>query len=265
MNDLAGKSIIVTGATSGIGRAAALELAGKGAKLTLVGRNSERGAEVEQQARALGADTRLDLTDLTRPEAMQQIVSRAVAAYGRIDGAVLAAAQMPSASAMVPLAQVDDQGIERELLSEIRATVYALRAILGQLVSQTPGECSVVVVSSINGLGAATNAALYGASKAASISLAKAAALDHARNGIRVNALVLGAFDTPMLATALERQAPDGNVEPVRRMYESHIPLRRIGRAEEAANVIAWLCSGSSSYVTGSTVIVDGGMTAMAR
>jgi NAD(P)-dependent dehydrogenase (short-subunit alcohol dehydrogenase family) len=263
--DLAGKSIIVTGATSGIGRATALELAASGARLTLVGRNSERGAQIEDQVRALGVDARLELVDLTHAGAMHEIVSRTVAAYGRIDGAVLAAAEMPSESAMVPLDQLDDPSIERDLLSEIRATVHGLRALLRQMLSQPPTDRSIVVVSSINGLGASARAALYSASKAASISLAKAAALDHARSGIRVNALVLGAFDTPMLATAIERQAPHGDTSAVRRMYENHIAMGRTGRPEEAARAIAWLCSSSSSYMTGSTVILDGGMTTIAR
>lgn len=263
--DLAGKSIVVTGATSGIGRATALVLAAAGARLTLVGRNPQRGAQILGEAQALGASVRLELVDLTQPDAMAQIVERTVAAYGRVDGAVLAAAQMPSPSAMVPLERVDDASIEHDLLAEVRTTVQALRALLRQLLSQPSGDRSIVVVTSINGLGAAAGAALYSASKAAAISLAKAAALEHARSGIRVNALALGPFDTPLLATALERQAPDGNADPVRRMYESHIALGRIGRPEEAANAIAWLCSSASSYMTGATVILDGGMTAFAR
>ncbi|HEU5076468.1 MAG TPA: SDR family oxidoreductase [Polyangiaceae bacterium] len=265
MSDLNGKSIVVTGATSGIGRAAAVKLATLGARLTLVGRNQERGSRIEREVRSLGAEARLELVELTQASAMQNIIARTVAEYGRIDAAVLAAAEMPDAQAMVPLARVDDASIERGLLSEVRSTVHALRALLRQLLTREDGDRSIVLVSSVNGLGAAPNAALYSASKAACISLAKAAALDYARSGIRVNALVLGAFETPMLATAFERQSPDGNTEPIRRIYESHIAMGRIGRPEEAADTIAWLCSGSSSYLTGSSVILDGGLTSLAR
>jgi NAD(P)-dependent dehydrogenase (short-subunit alcohol dehydrogenase family) len=166
---------------------------------------------------------------------------------------------------MVSLDRVDDASIERDLLSEIRSVAHSLRALLRQLLSQPPAETSIVVVSSVNGLGAAASAALYSASKAATISLAKAAALDHARDRVRVNALVLGAFDTPMLVEALRRQSPDGNTDSIRQVYESHIAMGRIGRPDEAADVIAWLCSGASSYVTGSSVILDGGMTSVAR
>jgi NAD(P)-dependent dehydrogenase (short-subunit alcohol dehydrogenase family) len=196
---------------------------------------------------------------------MQQIIVRTVAAYGRIDCAVLAAAQMPSEGAMIPLDRLEDPTIERDLISEVRATVHALRALLQQLLSQPPADRAIVVVTSINGLGSSAGAALYSASKAAAISLAKAAALEHARSGIRVNTLALGPIDTPMLALALERQSPAGNTDEVRRMYENHIAMGRIGRPEEAAEAIAWLCSPSSSYMTGSTVILDGGMTAIAR
>jgi NAD(P)-dependent dehydrogenase (short-subunit alcohol dehydrogenase family) len=263
--NLNGKSLVVTGATSGIGQAAALELASHGARLTLVGRDPLRGASILDRVHDLGADARLELADLTEPGAMDGIVSRSVAAFGRIDGAVLAAAQMPCAGAMVPMDELDDATIERDLVSEVRAVVHALRALLRQIRSQPVANASIVVVSSINGLGAAARAPLYSASKAASISLAKAAALDHARNGVRVNALVLGAFDTPMLAEALGRQAPDGNTDAIRGAYEAHIAMGRIGRAEEAADAIAWLCSDSSSYLTGSSIILDGGMTSVAR
>jgi len=262
---LAGKSIVVTGATSGIGRAAAIKLASCGARLTLVGRNHERGRQIEHDVRALGADVQLEHVDLTHSGAMEQIVARAASTYGQVDGAVLAATQMPSESAIVPLAQLDDSSIERDLLSEVRATVHALRALLRQMLSQAATDRTIVVVSSINGLGSCSSAGLYSAAKAAAISLAKAAALDHAKSGIRVNTLALGPFDTPLLSTALQRQSPDGNADVIRRAYENHIAMGRIGRPEEAADTIAWLCSSSSSYMTGSTVILDGGLTAIAR
>lgn len=263
--DLAGRSLIVTGATSGIGRAAALKLARCGARLTLVGRDAERGAQIQHEARALGAEVRLELVDLTETGAMQELIERTVVAHGGVNGAVLAAAQLPSEGAMVPLERVDDASIERDLLAEVRATVHGLRALLQQLLRQPAGERAIVVVTSINGLGASAGAALYSAAKAAAIALAKAAALEHARSGIRVNALALGPFDTPLLATALERQAPGGDVAAIRRGYEGHIPLGRMGRPEEAAEAIAWLCSPASSYMTGATVLLDGGMTAIAR
>lgn len=255
----------MTGATSGIGRATAVKLAKCGAQLTLVGRNAERGAQIEREVLALGVNARLELVDLMIPGAMEQVVARTVDAYGRVDGAVLAAAQAPSQSAMVPMDQLDDLSIERDLLLEVRTTVYVLRALLRQFLAQPDTDGAIVVVSSINGLGASAKAALYSASKAASISLAKGAALDHARSGIRVNTVALGPIDTPMLTAALERQSPNGNADEIRRRYENHIAMGRLGQPEEAADTIAWLCSASSSYMTGSTVILDGGMTAVAR
>ena|SRR5688572_1917272 len=133
------------------------------------------------------------------------------------------------------------------------------------MLSQPATDRAIVVVSSINGLGAAPRAALYSAAKAAALALAKAAALEQGRSGIRVNALALGPFDTPLLSAALARQSPEGDAGAVRRAYEGQIPLGRIGSPEEAAHAIAWLCSPASSYMTGATVILDGGLTALAR
>jgi NAD(P)-dependent dehydrogenase (short-subunit alcohol dehydrogenase family) len=124
-----------------------------------------------------------------------------------------------------------------------------------------------VNISSVNGLGAAPGAAFYSMAKAGVLALTQAAAMEYVTAGIRVNALVAGAFDTLMLNKAVERAA-GGDAErrkAIEQQFLSVVPLRRIGRPEEAAEVAAWLCSDASSYVTGHSMIVDGGLTAWAR
>lgn len=167
---------------------------------------------------------------------------------------------------VTPLDQIEaGLAATRDMPRPISVELEGARPGFAKLLSQPSADRAIVVVSSINGLASSASAALYSASKAAAISLAKAAALDHARSGIRVNTLALGPFDTPLLATALERQSAHGKADETRRRYESHVAMGRIGRPEEAADAIAWLCSAWSSYMTGSTVILDGGMTAIAR
>lgn len=126
---------------------------------------------------------------------------------------------------------------------------------------------SIVNVSSINGLGASPRAPFYSALKAAQIALTKNAALDYARDGIRVNTVVLGAFTTPMLKQAYDIMSGGDPTaaDALRQQFLGLVPLGRFGTPDEAAAVIAWLCSPESSYVTGASWIVDGGVTAFAR
>jgi NAD(P)-dependent dehydrogenase (short-subunit alcohol dehydrogenase family) len=124
-----------------------------------------------------------------------------------------------------------------------------------------------VNTSSVNGLGGASGGSLYSAAKAGVLALTKSAAQEYATRGIRVNALVAGAFRTPMLEGVFDR-AGSGTTEgraAVEQQYTALVPMRRIGGPEEAAAAALWLCSDESSYVTGHSMIVDGGMTASVR
>jgi NAD(P)-dependent dehydrogenase (short-subunit alcohol dehydrogenase family) len=143
-----------------------------------------------------------------------------------------------------------------------RGVWLAMTHEIRQMLAQDPAGGAIVNTSSVNGLGAARHGALYSASNAGVIALSKAAAMDYAQAGIRVNSLVPGAFDTPMLNRVFDRT---GDHDGARSQYESMIPLRRLGTPEEAAEAVLWLCSDSASYVTGHSMIVDGGLTAPYR
>lgn len=259
MQDLIHKHILVTGGTSGIGRATAIELSRLGAKVTFVGRDEVRGREVSRTAETL----RFVRADLREPRAAERVLEGALAAFGELHGAVNAAAGMP---VLLPLGALEDDALERDLLVELRAFVTMLRAQLRYFEAQDRAA-SVVNVSSINGLGASPMGATYSAVKAAAIALSKSAALDYAARGVRVNALVAGPFDTPMLNSALDSLARGDEQAraAILRRHQEAIPMHRIGRAEEAAGAIAWLLSDASSFVTGSSIVVDGGMTCFAR
>lgn len=134
------------------------------------------------------------------------------------------------------------------------------------MLAQEPRGGAIVNTSSVNGLGGVPQAALY-AAKAGVIALTKSAALEYARQGVRINALVAGAFETPMLEDGMNRASgakPEGRAEVARRCSEM-IAAGRIGRPEEAAEAALWLCSDAASYVTGHSMIVDGGLTAAVR
>jgi NAD(P)-dependent dehydrogenase (short-subunit alcohol dehydrogenase family) len=142
-----------------------------------------------------------------------------------------------------------------------------MRSEIRQMLSQPRPGGAIVNTSSVNGLGGAPGGALYSAAKAGVLALTKSAAQEYATQGIRVNALVAGAFRTPMLEHVFEVLGSGAGDGPARveAQYTELIPMRRIGRPEEAAEAAVWLCSDAASYVTGHSMIVDGGMTASTR
>lgn len=265
MNDELGHALVM-GGTSGIGRAVALRLAARGTRVGVVGRSRERGEEVERAARGAGGEVRFFAGDLSVPGVAGDVLERSVRTFGPIDAAVNAAAGVVIAGPK-RLHELDDGAFDRELVAETRICTESMRAELAHAIAHPGRRTSIVNVSSINGLGASPRAPYYSMVKAAQLALTKNAALDYATDGVRVNAVVLGAFDTPMLAQVygVMSGGDPGIAKAMLDRFVGLVPLGRIGSPEEAAGVVAWLCSPESSYVTGASWIVDGGITAFAR
>lgn len=262
MNDLATTVCLVTGATSGIGRAAALALASRGAKVIAWGRDHERGAALEADLSRLGGGEFVRC-DVTRPDEVEAAMQRLVRSYGRVDCAVNAAGG-DAGGIGIPVAELSLDGFRASMLSNLESVFLCLHHELrAMLASTTDSPRSIVNVASVNGLGAAPGAGAYGAAKAGVLSLTKAAALEVASRGIRVNAVVPGRIDTPLLDRVLGNDP--GVRERALALSRQLIPLARHGLPGEVAEAIAWLCSSASSYVTGSSLVVDGGMTSFAR
>lgn len=154
-----------------------------------------------------------------------------------------------------------------EVSSNLKSVWLCMKYEMEQMLKQEPRGEAIVNTSSINGLVGAGLAALYSMSKAGILALTKSAAQEYATDGIRVNALVAGGFDTQMLRTAVS-QLVGGNPDKVQEAfngYAARVPVGRVGMPEEAGQAALWLCSDAASYITGQSMIVDGGLTAWAR
>jgi NAD(P)-dependent dehydrogenase (short-subunit alcohol dehydrogenase family) len=151
------------------------------------------------------------------------------------------------------------------MMVNAKAVWLLMKYEIRQMLAQTPSGGAIVNTSSVNGLGGVPGGSVYAASKAAVIALTKSAALEYGRQGVRVNALVAGGFDTPMLRGVFEQAGGAEGAAAVRQGFEQQIPLARIGDPAEAARTVVWLCSDAASYVTGHSMIADGGLTSPYR
>jgi NAD(P)-dependent dehydrogenase (short-subunit alcohol dehydrogenase family) len=266
MGNLYGRVALVTGGSSGIGRAAVRAFAGEGAKVVIAARGVERGEMCAGEIRAAGGEAVFVQADVSKSAEVEALIQRVVEAYGRLDCAFNNAATEDGAFALTAdFSEAEfDTSLSLNLKSVWLCMKYEIRQMLRQ---QEPAGGSIVNTSSVNGLGGASGGSLYSAAKSGVLALTKSAAQEYAPKGIRINALVAGAFRTPMLERVFRKAAggdPSGQ-EGVEAQYTGMIPMGRIGLPEEAAQTAVWLCSDAASYVTGHSMIVDGGMTASMR
>ena len=261
----AGKVALITGGSSGIGRATALAFAREGARVVIAARGVERGNCVVREIEAAGGTAIFVPTDLSVATQVQGLVKKAVEAFGRLDCAFNNAASVEEPFAMT--ADFTEEQFDRSIALNLKSVWLCLQQEIRQMLAQEPGGGAIVNTSSVNGLGGVAQAALYAAAKAGILGLTKSAALEYSRLGIRVNALVAGGFRTPMLEGVMDRISggdPEKK-EAVEKRYGDMTAAGRIGRPEEAAEAVLWLSSDAASYVTGLSMIVDGGYTASTR
>jgi NAD(P)-dependent dehydrogenase (short-subunit alcohol dehydrogenase family) len=247
---LQGASVLVTGAASGIGRATALHLAGLGAVMTLVDRDEHALAAVaaETSASRHGGTPAIAITGNVADRCqVDHAIGQALNAFGRLDGAVNCAGMEGTRARLVD--QGDDD-FDRVVAVNLRGTFLCLRRELEVMAGQ--GSGSIVNIASAAGLRPSPGMPVYAATKAAIVSLTRSAAQEHGADGLRVNAVCPGSVRTPMTQRL---RGPNADLVPM-----DAAPMRRSGRPEEIADVIAWLLSDASSYVTGTAIPVDGGL-----
>lgn len=248
-----GKVALVTGAASGIGRASALALAREGASVCVSDINVEGAEETARLISDGGGKSIARRCDVTDRSEVQAMVEAMVTELGRLDAAVNNAGI--SGHFYQRLHEADDEIFERVIDVNLRGVWHCMKAELPPMLAQ--GSGAIVNIASVAGLIGAPKAADYTASKHAVIGITKSAALDYAKSGIRVNAVCPAYTDTAMVHGAIA-----GNPIMASIMTRA-IPMGRLGLAGEIAEAVVWLCSDASSFVTGHSLALDGGLVAI--
>jgi NAD(P)-dependent dehydrogenase (short-subunit alcohol dehydrogenase family) len=247
---LVDKTILITGASAGIGEHSARLFAREGARLLLTARRLPELERVADTIREDGGDVIVAQADTTVPDDLQRAIDAAVSRWGGIDGALNNAGRSQGGGR---LAEVHDDVFDAVVDVNFKGVWAAMRAELRAMTAPGANGGSIVNVSSIGGTFGAPEQSVYGATKAAVIAMSRAAAAEYGREGVRVNAIAPGATMTDMM-TGWEQRVP-GIIEHL----GSLSALGRVGQPTEIAEAAAWLLSDRSSYVSGMTLGVDGG------
>ena len=251
MNELIGKVAIVTGASAGIGRAAAFALAAEGAKVVVADVDVKRGEQVASDINDKGGTAVFLRADVSDDTSVATLVAETVAQFGGLDVAFNNAGIEGTPA---PTAECTPENWQRTLAVNLTGVWSCMRHEIPRMLERGGG--SIVNMSSVAGLVGFATTPAYTASKHGVVGLTKTAALDYAEQDIRVNAVCPGVIDTEMV-----ERFTGGQPEAEAAMVATE-PVGRLGRPEEIADTVVWLCSDRSSFVTGQAIAVDGGFVA---
>ncbi|MBC7986568.1 MAG: SDR family oxidoreductase [Sphingomonadaceae bacterium] len=241
------RHILVTGASTGIGRATAALLAERGARVSMIARSEGKLAEA---VAAMGGDARWFAADVGDKSALLAAFDEAEAALGPIEGLF---ANAGTGGTFAPLADYADEDFDAVIRVNLASVFWAIKRVLPGMVAR--GRGSILVTGSLASERGMANNAAYVASKHGVLGLARAAAIEVAPHGVRVNCVIPGFIETPMLMN-IDPDAPDA----VRDMLGKGVPQGRIGSAEELAEAAAFLLSDAASHITAQAIAVDGGI-----
>ena len=251
MKEFEGKVALVTGGGSGIGRATALAFARDGARVVIGNRNVQRGEETVSMIRAAGGTASFRRTDVLVAADIEALVKHAVSEYGGLD---LVFNNAGIEGEPRPLAEQTEANYDAVMDINVKGVWLSMKYEIPRMLDQGGG--AIVNCSSVAGVIGFPGIGIYSASKHAVIGLTKAAALEYSAQGIRVNAVNPAVIDTEMV----DRLADGMNMK--KDDLTTFHPIGRLGRVEEVAEAVLWLCSDKASFVIGHSLMVDGGFTA---
>ncbi len=244
---LDGKVALVTGASSGIGQATALAFARVGAKVVAASRRRAEGEETVRRIQEAGGEAIFVKTDVSKAAEVEALVNKTMYTYGRLD----CACNNAGIPASGPLTDMSEEDWDRVFDVNLKGTWLSLKYEIPAMLEQGGG--AIVNVASGAGVVGFAGYASYCATKGGVIALTRAAAMEYAKSGIRINVVSPGAIETDMMATL----PPD----ILAKITAGH-PIGHIGKPEEVAEAVVWLCSDSASFVVGHNMMIDGGYTA---
>ncbi len=247
------KTALVTGGGSGIGRAASLAYAKDGARVVVADVNVEGGEETVQMIKEAGGEAILVHADVSNPEDTQAMVDQAVAAFGSLDCAFNNAGIGGGRDRLLTADYLEEDW-DRVISINLKGVWLCMKAEIPQMLKQ--GSGAIVNTASIAGLVGLSGTVAYVAAKHGVTGLTKAAAMEYAKSGIRVNAVCPGYIETPLVQGIFDR------VEGYRERVAARHPMDRLGEPEEIAQAVVWLSSDAASFVTGHNMPVDGGYMA---
>lgn len=252
MGRLEGKVALITGGGSGMGRVASLLFAGEGARVVLTDVNDEAGAEASREVGAAGGQALFVHADVSREADADEMVRETIDRFDGLHVLYNNAGVMLGDDGSVD--STDESVWDRTLAINVKGVAFGCKYGVPAMIASGGGSI-INVASFVAWMGAATSQTAYTASKGAVLAMTREIAVEYARKGVRCNALCPGPIDTPLLAELL--------ADPTRRRRRFvHIPMGRLGQAEELAKAALFLASEDSSYMTGASLVVDGGITA---
>jgi NAD(P)-dependent dehydrogenase (short-subunit alcohol dehydrogenase family) len=252
MGEMSGTVALVTGGASGIGRASAIAFAARGARVVIADVDEAGGCETARHIQVQGGAATFVRTDVSRAADVEGVVQAAIRQYGRLDYAHNNAGILGE---LAPTADCTEENWDRVVSTNLKGVWLCMKHEIREMLRQGGG--AIVNTSSIWGLvGTEMGAPAYVATKHGIAGLTRAAALEYIKAGVRINAVCPGAVRTPLLETAVQARPELGAIA-----VDSE-PIRRLGKPEEIAAAVVWLCSEAASFVVGATLSVDGGMAA---
>jgi NAD(P)-dependent dehydrogenase (short-subunit alcohol dehydrogenase family) len=252
MGRLDGKVAVITGAASGMGRATAARFAGEGANVVIADLNAEGGESAVRECKENGGNAVFQLTDVTSEAAIKAAIARAVKEYGKLDIMFNNAGLL---GAMGTIEEVSAEGWDRTFANLLRAVFVGIKYSIPEM--RKAGGGSIISTASVAGLRGGAAPAPYSVAKAGVIHLTKCAAIELGAEHIRVNCICPGGINTPLVHKLMS-----GSQEITKEVFDNIQPIPRVGTGEDIAGMALYLASDDSQWVTGTAMVVDGGMAA---